>query len=159
MIQYTKEVIYIMRVYICLKCGNFTIIKDKYTCCPACSNSLTKLSAKDSRAFLNLNGKQRLEWLEDKNGYPISDELNLKRENYISQELDNIKRDKIAKYKMGISTLSQQLSSNIPKCPICQSTNIRKMSGVEKGASIWAFGLYSNKINKTFKCQNCGMTL
>ena len=45
-----------------------------------------------------------------------------------------------------------------PKCPTCQSINIRKMGGVERGASIWAFGLFSKKINKTFKCNNCGYT-
>ena len=48
--------------------------------------------------------------------------------------------------------------ANIPKCPTCGSTNIRKISGVERGASILTFGLFSKKINKTFKCQNCGMT-
>ena len=48
--------------------------------------------------------------------------------------------------------------ANIPKCPTCQSTNIRKMGGVERGASIWAFGLFSKKINKTFKCNSCGYT-
>lgn len=47
---------------------------------------------------------------------------------------------------------------NIPKCPTCQSTNIRKMSAVESGASIFAFGIFSKKINKTFKCSNCGYT-
>lgn len=47
---------------------------------------------------------------------------------------------------------------NRPKCPTCQSTNIRKMGGVERGASIVAFGIFSKKINKTFKCNNCGMT-
>ena len=52
----------------------------------------------------------------------------------------------------------QQQASNIPKCPTCQSTNIRKMGGVERGASIWAFGLFSKKINKTFKCNSCGYT-
>jgi len=45
-----------------------------------------------------------------------------------------------------------------PKCPTCQSTNIRKMSGLESGASIVLFGLFSKKINKTFKCNNCGYT-
>ena len=48
--------------------------------------------------------------------------------------------------------------ANIPKCPTCNSTNIRKMGGVERGASILTFGIFSKKINKTFKCQNCGMT-
>ena len=45
-----------------------------------------------------------------------------------------------------------------PKCPTCQSTNIRKMSGIERGASIATFGLFSKKINKTFKCNGCGYT-
>lgn len=48
--------------------------------------------------------------------------------------------------------------ANVPKCPTCQSTNIRKMGGVERGASILTFGLFSKKINKSFKCNNCGYT-
>lgn len=47
---------------------------------------------------------------------------------------------------------------NKPKCPTCGSTNIKKMGGIERGASIAAFGLFSKKINKTFKCNNCGYT-
>lgn len=47
---------------------------------------------------------------------------------------------------------------NKPKCPICGSTNIKKMGGIERGASIAAFGIFSKKINKTFKCSNCGYT-
>lgn len=47
---------------------------------------------------------------------------------------------------------------NKPKCPTCGSTNIKKIGGVERGASIWAFGIFSKKINKTFKCGNCDYT-
>lgn len=47
---------------------------------------------------------------------------------------------------------------NLPKCPTCQSTNIRKMSGLETGTSVAVFGLFSRKINKTFKCNKCGYT-
>ena len=47
---------------------------------------------------------------------------------------------------------------NKPKCPTCGSTNIKKMGGIERGASIAAFGIFSKKINKTFKCSNCGYT-
>lgn len=49
-------------------------------------------------------------------------------------------------------------SSNIPKCPTCSSTNIRKIGAVESGASIALFGIFSKKINKTFKCKDCGYT-
>lgn len=47
---------------------------------------------------------------------------------------------------------------NVPRCPTCQSENIRKIGGLERGASIGLFGLFSKKINKTFKCNNCGYT-
>lgn len=49
-------------------------------------------------------------------------------------------------------------SNNIPQCPTCSSTNIRKMGAVESGASIALFGIFSKKINKTFKCKDCGYT-
>ncbi len=61
-----------------------------------------------------------------------------------------------AKMAHGKAVLEE--ASRVPKCPTCQSTNIRKMGGVERGASIWAFGLFSKKINKTFKCNSCGYT-
>lgn len=57
-----------------------------------------------------------------------------------------------------IMQTQKQQASNVPKCPTCQSTNIRKIGSVERGASIWAFGLLSKKINKTFKCNSCGYT-
>jgi predicted RNA-binding Zn-ribbon protein involved in translation (DUF1610 family) len=55
-------------------------------------------------------------------------------------------------------TINKSKEQNMPKCPTCGSTNIRKMGGVERGASIAAFGIFSKKINKTFKCGNCGYT-
>ena len=56
----------------------------------------------------------------------------------------------------GASILEEK--SRVPKCPTCGSTNIRKMGGAERGVSIAAFGIFSKKINKTFKCGNCGYT-
>ena len=55
------------------------------------------------------------------------------------------------------NTKAQELL-NKPKCPTCGSTNIKKIGGIERGASIAAFGIFSKKINKTFKCNNCGYT-
>lgn len=47
---------------------------------------------------------------------------------------------------------------NVPKCPTCQSTNIKKIGTGERVASVAMFGLFSKKINKSFKCNNCGYT-
>lgn len=47
---------------------------------------------------------------------------------------------------------------NKPTCPTCNSTNIRKIGGLERGLSVATLGAFSKKINKTFKCNNCGYT-
>ncbi len=44
---------------------------------------------------------------------------------------------------------------NIPKCPTCGSTNIRRISGSKKAASIIGFGILSNNLGKTYECLNC----
>lgn len=77
-----------------------------------------------------------------------------------------LKQDNPIEFQLKMAQLKNQVqqqksvtsSSNKPKCPTCGSTNIRKMGGVERGASIVAFGIFSKKINKTFKCDNCDYT-
>lgn len=72
------------------------------------------------------------------------------------QDMFNKRMSDQAKMAHGKAVLEE--ASRVPKCPTCQSTNIRKIDGVERGASIAIFGLFSKKINKTFKCSNCGYT-
>lgn len=43
-------------------------------------------------------------------------------------------------------------------CPFCNSTNVHKISGTERAVSVIGLGLFSKKINKSFKCKNCGGT-
>ena len=46
---------------------------------------------------------------------------------------------------------------NIPKCPICQSTNLSKITAVQKAGKIALFGIFGMGDNsKTWKCNNCG---
>lgn len=47
--------------------------------------------------------------------------------------------------------------SNTPKCPICQSTNLTKISTTSKAVKIATFGIYgAGDIGKTWKCNDCG---
>lgn len=52
----------------------------------------------------------------------------------------------------------QERESSKPHCPYCNSTNVKKISGTERFASIAMLGIFSKKINKSFKCNNCGGT-
>lgn len=46
---------------------------------------------------------------------------------------------------------------NVPKCPICSSTKIHKISMTNKAASALAFGLLAaGHVSKTYKCDICG---
>lgn len=47
---------------------------------------------------------------------------------------------------------------NKPKCPTCQSINVQKIGTGERMASVAVFGIFSKKINKSYKCKNCGYT-
>ncbi len=45
-----------------------------------------------------------------------------------------------------------------PHCPHCHSTNIKSISGLNRGISIAVWGVFSKKINKSFECRDCGYT-
>lgn len=51
-----------------------------------------------------------------------------------------------------------KINPRSPKCPNCNSVNVRKIDFVERAGSIAVFGLFSKKIGKSFKCKGCGYT-
>lgn len=51
-----------------------------------------------------------------------------------------------------------KINPRYPKCPNCNSVNVRKIDFVERAGSIAVFGLFSKKIGKSFKCKGCGYT-
>ncbi len=46
--------------------------------------------------------------------------------------------------------------TNMPKCPTCNSTNVKRISGTRRWISAGLFGLASSNIGKTMECRNCG---
>ena len=62
--------------------------------------------------------------------------------------------------KLSVSIQHEQdiiQQQNIPKCPICQSTNLSKITTVQKAGKIALFGIFGMGDNgKTWKCNNCG---
>ena len=52
----------------------------------------------------------------------------------------------------------QERVRRMPHCPHCNSTDIKSISGLNRGASIAMWGIFSNKINKSFECKSCGYT-
>lgn len=86
------------------------------------------------------------------------------------EESDDLKRHMQATYGKGSKLYEEavvqncieadrsrkQESSNIPKCPTCNSTNIEKISLTKKAVGGALFGLFSSDVRKTMHCKNCG---
>ncbi len=49
-----------------------------------------------------------------------------------------------------------QPQKNVPKCPVCQSTNIVKISGMKRALHGHALGLFSKTARLQFECKSCG---
>lgn len=45
---------------------------------------------------------------------------------------------------------------NKPKCPTCQSMNLKKISTTSKVVNTAVWGIFGTKRHKTFHCNNCG---
>lgn len=67
---------------------------------------------------------------------------------YKEKELEELK-----KYAVNIQARE---SLNKPHCPTCNSTNIKKISGLSKAGSVAMFGIFSQKVKKQMHCNNCG---
>ena len=52
--------------------------------------------------------------------------------------------------------LTTQVNANIPKCPVCGSTNIQEISGIRRTASVALVGLASSDLGKQMECGDCG---
>lgn len=48
--------------------------------------------------------------------------------------------------------------ANVPKCPTCNSTDIKKISVMSKAVGATMFGLFSKTARSQFKCKSCGYT-
>ena len=45
---------------------------------------------------------------------------------------------------------------SVPRCPTCNSTNIRKLDVIDRGLSFAVWGIFSSKIGKSMMCKDCG---
>ena len=141
----------------CDKCGNICeAFKDELEDgCFCCGKSPLKPIPReyiDNFRWRDRDGKEAfIEEIVKKS--PNLDKILFEHRDEIIQRKNDEMKTSIA---VGKAILEEK--SRVPKCPTCGSTNIRKMGGVERGVSIAAFGIFSKKINKTFKCCNCGYT-
>lgn len=88
-------------------------------------------------------------------------------DNSFLQAMIDLKEKDIIEFNLKMSQfktqLTQEQSSKIqsdtrPRCPHCKSLNISKIGTGERIGSVAMLGVFSKKINKSFKCKSCGYT-
>ena len=81
------------------------------------------------------------------------------------QAMNDLKERDIIEYNLKLSQFKTQVeqqqsnklqNDNTPKCPTCNSTNIKKISGLSKAGSVAMWGLLSRKVHKQWHCNQCG---
>ncbi len=88
--------------------------------------------------------------IEEQIGHALSD-------NEFLKGLKEARRDSLCRRAEEYARGSEESSARyIPKCPTCQSPDIKKISTMEKAESVFWFGMLSRKARKQWHCNNCG---
>ena len=134
----------------CPECGKE--ISDKSDKCIHCGFPLRSTPIIQE----NINGEYYdVTFLSDTN-IPFVKKINMVRELtgcdlFLAKEIAH-------KYHIEQESSKPKEEDNRPKCPNCHSTNIKAITGTERAMSIMGLGLFSKKINKSFKCLSCKYT-
>lgn len=128
--------------FICPKCSTFRGCQPNTNQnCHFCNTPMIETDILYKDAFMN---EEVVKPMKEKYAYnnPLYD-----------KELDKQIREQVRKEVASIRPASQ--NSNIPKCPTCGSTNIKRISTANRAVSIGLFGILSGKIGKNYECKNC----
>lgn len=149
----------------CKKCGRTVIDSKKCDICNSITYEVPEeyLLLYNGKIYKNnLNENKKDQFIEECiKSSPEFDE-------YLFNNRDKIKAQKSAKYEQAmaignairqgadVKTAFHNGGQNMPKCPTCGSTNIKRISGTKRWLSAGLFGLASSNIGKSMCCQNCG---
>ena len=151
---------------VCFNCGYIAL--DDTLNCEACGNLFTKVSIIEGIKHVNMNGEQRIKWIENKLGHSLKKEELTKRDRYCKNQMQEFNQRKEAEQtklkeeqEAKLKTMTQKVLdkvNNVPKCPICGSTNINKITLTTRAVKTAAFGVVGavDDAGKTWKCGNCG---
>lgn len=162
-------------VYCCRKCGTVQALlkksHDQKVNCPFCNSIMKNVPSSvdmyktgTDKKYKTWQDVVRKEWAKPR--YRDA-ELYEKREIYEASLIKETpdkhskveqkkQQEEIQKLKNNSNTINKE--KYIPKCPICGSPNIKPIGAGERTLSVLTLGLLSNKINKSFKCNDCGGT-
>ena len=143
----------------CKKCGRivlFLLDKDEKLC-DYCNNAVLPIPEQFLSSEYSINENLKEKFINEyiKATPEFDQHLFYSREIKVKQHINDFEKQNVA-LEHGKAILKER--SRQPECPTCHSKNVQPISGIERGASIIGLGIFSKKINKSFKCKNCGYT-
>lgn len=132
-----------MRLVYCERCGYFLgTLEDVIEKCPACDYDKIVMTTDQEFCpnFVYMTHEEQEKFLIDYLGHGFEFEYEDKRRYHMEMHTKRVRK----------------MFSDTPKCPTCQSTNLKKISGTKRWISTGLFGLASSNIGKTFECRSCG---
>ena len=155
----------------CAYCGNERLgVYPKMTICSVCHDKTLPLNKKKTVIFTSQKPK---EYYRNKSIKKYADDSKWK-DLFVCEELSLNPLFDADKYKIYCIEENKRLNrkTNIesnpkdfkpytppkhqPKCPTCSSTNIKKLTVLNRAAHGYAFGLFSKTARSQFCCLNCG---
>ena len=122
--------------------GYYFAWKDSVTHCPNCGYELIDI---DFPA-------QDLAIIED-----ISNDVDFIESMIKLHDSDPIEYQlKLSQFKANLSQTKAVEENNVPKCPYCHSTNIKKITTTAKAVNTALFGIFGQKRKYQWHCNNCG---
>ena len=142
-------------LYYCKKCGRtLWTLNDNQKKCDCCNSVMFDIPNEyiDNFRWRDGDGKQALTEELIKTSPEFDQYLFDHRDEILAKQSAEFN----AKMEHGRAVLEE--ASRVPKCPTCQSTNVSKIGTAERVGSVAMLGIFSKKINKSFKCKSCGYT-
>lgn len=173
------------RIQYCEKCGFVTPISDFYlksmgckteddcnkyiTTCSWCGGKTHFLDNDNILSYKKFNMGFNQTYRE-MNGYSSIDDFQFAMEQKVIKEYisklptfdeyamyDRLEKKRIQKEQAARNAQRRrEEEAKKPHCPTCNSTNIKKISGLSKAGSVALFGLFSQKVKKQWHCNSCG---
>lgn len=147
-----KKMKEISKIYICPICGNgLSKANAEKNCfiCKYCNHQLIKIDM-DMSEYMELceydkfNKMENTKTLAKKYG---GDQFS---EEAYEDRIRAVKRENSARQT------TQSTQQNIPHCPVCNSTNIEKISLSKKAKGSFLFGFFSSDVRNQMHCKDCG---
>ncbi len=155
---------------ICPKCGSKGLVPIEFDKKCFCGGD-EKVFPVTEDQYIKMSDYERNQMIEQMGIHPLiskEDALTIYNVTHSTEIIDamiELKQKDIIEYGLKLSQFKTQLgqqkntkiqADNRPKCPTCNSTNIKPISTTSKVAGVAMFGLLSTKRHKVFHCNNCG---